>query len=49
MSEESNLSASQEAMVELWEEHTSYEFGAHSTQKTLLIPSQTSKPQSLAA
>jgi carboxymethylenebutenolidase len=35
MSEESNLSASQEAMVELWEEHTSYEFGAHSTQKTL--------------
>jgi carboxymethylenebutenolidase len=26
---------SQRAMVELWEEHTAYEFEAHSTQKTL--------------
>jgi carboxymethylenebutenolidase len=34
--DESNLTASQKAMVELWEEHTAYdEFEAHSTDKTL--------------
>ena len=33
--DESNLTASQKAMVELWEEHLSYEFEAHSTEKTL--------------
>jgi carboxymethylenebutenolidase len=33
--DESNLTASQKAMVELWEEHTAYEFEAHSTEKTL--------------
>jgi carboxymethylenebutenolidase len=27
--------ASQRAMIDLWEEHTSYEFEAHSTEKTL--------------
>jgi carboxymethylenebutenolidase len=35
MSERSNLSASQKAMVDLWEEHTAYEFEVHSTEKTL--------------
>jgi carboxymethylenebutenolidase len=36
VSEESGCyTASQRAMVELWEEHTAYEFEAHSTQKTL--------------
>ena len=35
MSKASNLTASQKAMVGLWEEHTSYEFEAHSTEKTL--------------
>jgi carboxymethylenebutenolidase len=35
MSKATNLSASQKAMVDLWEEHTSYEFEAHSTEKTL--------------
>ncbi len=35
MSERSNLTASQKAMVDLWEEHTAYEFEAHSTEKTL--------------
>jgi carboxymethylenebutenolidase len=35
MPDESNLTASQKAMVELWEEHTAYEFEAHSTEKTL--------------
>jgi carboxymethylenebutenolidase len=35
MSEDSNLTASQKAMVDLWEEHLSYEFEAHSTEKTL--------------
>ena len=35
MSEESNLTASQNAMVNLWEEHTAYEFEAHSTEETL--------------
>src|SRR5215218_9384988 len=34
-SNRSNLTASQKAMVDLWEEHTSYEFEAHSTEKTL--------------
>ncbi len=35
MSKETNLTASQKAMVDLWEEHTAYEFEAHSTEKTL--------------
>jgi carboxymethylenebutenolidase len=35
MSESSNLNASQTAMVAVWEEHTAYEFEAHSTEKTL--------------
>jgi carboxymethylenebutenolidase len=35
MSEGSNLNAFQKAMVDLWEEHTSYEFEEHSTEKTL--------------
>jgi carboxymethylenebutenolidase len=35
MPDENNLTASQKAMVELWEEHTAYEFEAHSTEKTL--------------
>jgi carboxymethylenebutenolidase len=35
MSERSNLSVSQKAMVDLWEAHTAYEFEAHSTEKTL--------------
>ena len=35
MSEGSNLNACEKAMVDLWEEHTSYEFDAHSTEKTL--------------
>jgi len=35
MSEESELNASKHTMVELWEEHLSYEFEAHSTEKTL--------------
>jgi carboxymethylenebutenolidase len=35
MSERINLTASQRAMVDLWEEHTGYEFEAHSTEKTL--------------
>ena len=35
MPDESNLTASQKAMVELWEEHAAYEFEAHSTEKTL--------------
>jgi carboxymethylenebutenolidase len=35
MSKASNLTASQKAMVDLWEEHTSYEFEDHSTEKTL--------------
>jgi carboxymethylenebutenolidase len=36
VSEESGgYTASQRAMVELWEEHTAYEFEAHSTEKTL--------------
>jgi carboxymethylenebutenolidase len=35
MSERINLTSSQRAMVELWEEHTDYEFEAHSTEKTL--------------
>jgi len=33
MSEESELNASKHTMVELWEEHLSYEFEAHSTEK----------------
>jgi carboxymethylenebutenolidase len=36
VSEESGgYTASQRAMVELWEEHTAYEFETHSTEKTL--------------
>jgi carboxymethylenebutenolidase len=35
MSKGSTLTASQKAMVDLWEEHTSYEFETHSTEKTL--------------
>ena len=35
MSEASNLTASQRAMAELWDEHTAYEFQAHSTEKPL--------------
>jgi carboxymethylenebutenolidase len=35
MSEASNLTASQRAMAELWDEHTAYEFEAHSTEKPL--------------
>ncbi len=35
MSEESNLTASQKDMVNLWEEHTAYEFEAHSIEETL--------------
>jgi carboxymethylenebutenolidase len=36
VSEESGgYTASQRAMVDLWEEHTAYEFEAHSTEKTL--------------
>jgi carboxymethylenebutenolidase len=35
MSEGSNYTASQQVMVDLWEEHTAYEFEAHSTEKTL--------------
>jgi carboxymethylenebutenolidase len=35
MSKASNLTASQKAMVDLWEEHTSYEFKDQSTEKTL--------------
>jgi carboxymethylenebutenolidase len=35
MSEGSNLTSAQQAMVNLWEEHTGYEFEAHSTEKTL--------------
>jgi hypothetical protein len=35
MSEESNLTASQRAMAELWDEHTAYEFEDHSAEKTL--------------
>jgi carboxymethylenebutenolidase len=35
MSERSNLSVSQKAMVDLWEAHTAYELEAHSTEKTL--------------
>ena len=34
-SNRTNLTASQKAMVALWEEHTSYEFEAHSAEKTL--------------
>ncbi len=35
MSEESNLASAQQAMVDLWEEHTAYEFEERSTEKTL--------------
>jgi carboxymethylenebutenolidase len=35
MSEGSSYTASQRVMVDLWEEHTAYEFEAHSTEKTL--------------
>ena len=35
MSEESNLTSAQQAMVDLWEEHTAYEFEEHNTEKTL--------------
>jgi carboxymethylenebutenolidase len=35
MSEEGNLTSAQRAMIDLWEEHTAYEFEEHSTQKTL--------------
>jgi carboxymethylenebutenolidase len=35
MSNQTDLTASQKAMVALWEEHTSYEFEDHSTEKTL--------------
>jgi carboxymethylenebutenolidase len=35
MSEGNTLSASQKTMVNLWEEHTAYEFETHSTEKTL--------------
>jgi carboxymethylenebutenolidase len=35
MSEERSLTAPQKALVDLWEEHTAYEFEAHSTEKTL--------------
>jgi carboxymethylenebutenolidase len=35
MSEASNLTPAQQAMAELWDEHQSYEFEAHSTEKTL--------------
>ncbi len=35
MSEGSSYTASQQVMVDLWEEHTAYEFEAHSTEKTL--------------
>ena len=35
MSEESGYTPSQRAMVDLWEEHTAYEFEDHSTEKTL--------------
>ena len=35
MSETSNLTPAQRAMAELWDEHQSYEFEAHSTEKTL--------------
>jgi carboxymethylenebutenolidase len=35
VSEESGYTASQQAMVDLWEEHTAYEFEDHSTEKTL--------------
>jgi carboxymethylenebutenolidase len=35
MSEGSKLTSAQQAMVDLWEEHTAYEFEEHSTQKTL--------------
>ena len=34
MSEPSNLTPAQRAMAELWDEHQSYEFEAHSTEKT---------------
>jgi hypothetical protein len=33
MSEDSELNASKRTMVELWEEHLSYEFESHSTKK----------------
>jgi carboxymethylenebutenolidase len=35
MPEVSNLTASLKAMVDLWKKHTSYEFDAYSTEKTL--------------
>ncbi len=35
MSEGSDLTSAQQAMVDLWEEHTGYEFEEHSTEKTL--------------